>query len=171
MRFEILKRDGFKCRYCGVTAFESLLQIDHVIPVSQGGDNSPDNLATACKDCNGGKSDIHLDESELGDGVDMGAAREHAAQVRELLAAAREVKEAQDEYVSFVLAEFKTRVFALPKDSLPALRSVIRIHTFAEMCNAMDATAIKKSQQNMTPYNAVLYFFGVLRRIRERSAA
>lgn len=56
-RFDILERDGFRCRYCGATAKDDRLHVDHVEPVSLGGGNDPENLATACSACNFGKSD------------------------------------------------------------------------------------------------------------------
>ena len=37
IRFEVIKRDGFRCRYCGATALTSRLVVDHVIPVAKGG--------------------------------------------------------------------------------------------------------------------------------------
>jgi hypothetical protein len=61
LRYEILKRDGNKCRYCGATADESPLTIDHVVPVSLGGTDDPGNLVAACKDCNAGKSSSNPD--------------------------------------------------------------------------------------------------------------
>lgn len=57
LRFEILHRDGFKCRYCGRGAGDVEIEIDHVHPVAKGGTNEPDNLVSACFDCNSGKSD------------------------------------------------------------------------------------------------------------------
>lgn len=54
-RFEILKRDGFVCQYCGRGAPESILHIDHIVPVAMGGDNDSANLITACLECNAGK--------------------------------------------------------------------------------------------------------------------
>ncbi len=54
-RFEIFKRDEFTCQYCGAIPPKVVLQIDHIHPVSKGGDNSEDNLITACFDCNMGK--------------------------------------------------------------------------------------------------------------------
>lgn len=50
MREEILKRDDYRCRYCGKRA--QTLDIDHVIPVSQGGKTVFSNLVTACSACN-----------------------------------------------------------------------------------------------------------------------
>ena len=54
-RFMILERDGFRCQYCGATAEQSRLEVDHIVPVSKGGTNDPDNLVTACHECNSGK--------------------------------------------------------------------------------------------------------------------
>lgn len=54
-RFEVFKRDGFRCVYCGVRPDDSELRVDHVMPVIEGGTNDPANLATACHDCNAGK--------------------------------------------------------------------------------------------------------------------
>lgn len=48
LRFEIFKRDGFACQYCGATPPGALLEIDHIHPVSSGGSNESDNLITAC---------------------------------------------------------------------------------------------------------------------------
>lgn len=56
IRFEVFKRDGFKCVYCGNTPPNVLLEVDHVIPVSKGGTNQIDNLVCSCYDCNRGKS-------------------------------------------------------------------------------------------------------------------
>lgn len=64
LRFKILHRDGFKCRYCGATSDDDQLHIDHVYPVSAGGDDSEDNLVTSCASCNMGKSGQILDEPD-----------------------------------------------------------------------------------------------------------
>jgi len=65
LRFRILKRDNFSCRYCGRRPPEVVLHIDHLVPVSRGGTNEPGNLITACSLCNLGKAD-----KVLGEGVD-----------------------------------------------------------------------------------------------------
>ena len=56
LRFKVLHRDGFTCRYCGKMAPDVELQVDHIYPVSKGGTNSLDNLVAACVECNSGKS-------------------------------------------------------------------------------------------------------------------
>ncbi len=61
LRFEVFKRDSFSCQYCGKMPPDITLEIDHVTPVSRGGENDINNLITACFDCNRGKSNIKLD--------------------------------------------------------------------------------------------------------------
>lgn len=58
LRWSVFARDGFSCRYCGRQAGQDgvTLAVDHVLSVAEGGDNRMDNLVTACKTCNGGKS-------------------------------------------------------------------------------------------------------------------
>ena len=63
VRFEVFKRDSFKCQYCGNSAPEVVLHVDHIKAVSKGGQNDIFNLITACQPCNAGKSDNALDEN------------------------------------------------------------------------------------------------------------
>lgn len=62
VRFEVFKRDSFTCQYCGVQAPDAILEIDHIVPVSKGGDNSLLNLITSCRDCNRGKTNRELSD-------------------------------------------------------------------------------------------------------------
>jgi DNA-directed RNA polymerase subunit RPC12/RpoP len=59
-RFEVFKRDGFVCQYCGAHPPDVLLEVDHIVAVKNGGVNDPDNLTTACERCNRGKSAVPL---------------------------------------------------------------------------------------------------------------
>ncbi|MBC8394274.1 MAG: HNH endonuclease [Deltaproteobacteria bacterium] len=61
IRFEVFKRDGFTCTYCGKSPPEVELEVDHIDPHSQGGDDGIENYTTACFDCNRGKDDKPLD--------------------------------------------------------------------------------------------------------------
>lgn len=60
LRFDIFKRDGFKCQYCGSFPPNVMLEIDHITPVYSGGTNDINNLITSCFDCNRGKSKHEL---------------------------------------------------------------------------------------------------------------
>lgn len=61
LRFEVLRRDRFACRYCGAKAGDAKLHIDHRLAVKHGGTNDIKNLYTACQPCNLGKGvmDVH----------------------------------------------------------------------------------------------------------------
>lgn len=54
-RFKVFERDGYTCRYCGQKPPDVVLEVDHFIPVKEGGDNQILNLLTSCKQCNSGK--------------------------------------------------------------------------------------------------------------------
>ena len=53
-RREVLKRDNHRCQYCGSN---KRLTLDHVIPVSKGGEHKWNNVVTACESCNQYKRD------------------------------------------------------------------------------------------------------------------
>lgn len=55
LRFRVFTRDGFRCMYCGASPPDTVLEVDHVLPVTKGGDNELSNLKTACRECNRGK--------------------------------------------------------------------------------------------------------------------
>ena len=59
-RFTVFKRDKFTCQYCGRKPPQVVLEIDHIIPSSNGGTEEIENLITSCFECNRGKSNIDL---------------------------------------------------------------------------------------------------------------
>lgn len=100
LRFEILKRDGHTCRYCGAQAPDVPLTVDHVIPVALGGGNDPTNLVTACQPCNAGKGSTSPDAEVVAE-VDAAAmlfakAMERAAEIRS--ASLREETDATEQF-------------------------------------------------------------------------
>ena len=56
-RLRIYMRDKFRCQYCGDKKGVAELTLDHILPRSRGGDNSPLNVGTACVQCNNRKRD------------------------------------------------------------------------------------------------------------------
>ena len=56
-RLRIYMRDKFRCQYCGDKRAAGELTLDHILPRSRGGDNSPVNVVTACVACNNRKGD------------------------------------------------------------------------------------------------------------------
>lgn len=59
-RFTIFMRDNFSCQYCGMRAPETILEVDHKIPISKGGKDLLENYVTSCRDCNLGKGNLTL---------------------------------------------------------------------------------------------------------------
>jgi 5-methylcytosine-specific restriction endonuclease McrA len=52
LKREIFRRDSYTCVYCGHRGNAPTLHVDHVTPLSRGGSDDPENLATACWFCN-----------------------------------------------------------------------------------------------------------------------
>lgn len=68
VRFHVLQRDSFTCRYCGRSPLKNAdveLHVDHIQPRSAGGDDSVANLLTACSACNMAKSGTVFEERIL----------------------------------------------------------------------------------------------------------
>lgn len=96
LRFEILRRDGFRCTYCGASPAERELQVDHVIPAALGGTDDPQNLTTSCEPCNSGKSATPPD-AEIIAAVDKAVAIELAAR-QQIAARAIEYSDSLDTF-------------------------------------------------------------------------
>ena len=47
----VLRRDGFRCRQCGVRCHREDADVHHLIPRSMGGSDDPSNLITLCDGC------------------------------------------------------------------------------------------------------------------------
>ena len=62
-RKNIFKRDKNKCQYCGKTNI--ILTIDHVIPRNKGGNDTWENLVSACNKCNFIKGNTLLKDTEM----------------------------------------------------------------------------------------------------------
>ena len=60
IRKSVFEFDAFTCQYCG--AENTILECDHMIPISRGGKNITDNLITACLPCNRSKRDKTVSE-------------------------------------------------------------------------------------------------------------
>jgi 5-methylcytosine-specific restriction endonuclease McrA len=62
-RKNILRRDAHKCQYCGRS--DLTLTVDHVHPISRGGEDTWENLVCACVRCNNRKGDRTPDEAVM----------------------------------------------------------------------------------------------------------
>lgn len=175
-RFEIFKRDGFTCRYCGRRAPDVLLELDHIIPRAAGGTDDLENLITSCSDCNRGKSDRLLDESSAPAlsqrAVDE--AEERLAQARayaEAMKADRELQAQFEDMVTEAWANaFGARLHETKEGTFwrfdhygrwpnaGSIRRLLRRLPVMEILEAVDITASKFHYSNA---DAERYFFGV----------
>lgn len=169
MRFEILKRDGFRCVYCGANAVATLLEVDHVVPSSRGGTDDPSNLVTACKGCNVGKSNVRLDETQIS-AVTAEALLEHAEQIESYLQAAKQLEQQKQSVCEFL---FEMWCDASGEDGMPRslwndLRSQSAKHGIDAVSEAVRATGAKRVREKwFSDVDALRYFRGCLRRLEQ----
>jgi hypothetical protein len=128
LRYEILRRDNHTCRYCGSSAPDVPLRVDHVTPVALGGSDKPENLATSCEPCNSGKSSATVDSAVVAD-VDATALR-WADAMQQAAENLRQQETPKDEYRDTFLAEWNRwgtgegesrKAMELPGDWKPSL--------------------------------------------------
>jgi 5-methylcytosine-specific restriction endonuclease McrA len=62
-RKNILRRDAHRCQYCGRSDLP--LTVDHVVPISRGGEDTWENLVCACVGCNNRKGDRTPEEADM----------------------------------------------------------------------------------------------------------
>lgn len=51
-RLKVFERDGYECQHCGKQLTRFTATLDHLQPISEGGDHSSGNLVTSCLHCN-----------------------------------------------------------------------------------------------------------------------
>jgi len=128
LRFAVLKRDRFRCKYCGISAEEvdEPLQIDHVKPVSKGGTNDIINLVASCFACNNGKRDELLSEN-----VELELQRKELEQMQ----AKREQLE--------MMVEWRDESQNLPNFEIDLVAQYWRQATFGDPHNCCDTMQLK----------------------------
>lgn len=170
VRFEVFKRDNFTCRYCGRKTPEVVLEVDHVVPVAEGGTDDMDNLVTACWECNRGKGKTLLGEVSgslsLHDQTVLMLERE--LQLREYNAIKERIRKREDEDIDELisywdeLADGHARQFP----SRHSLRHFLRRIPKEDIKDAMDIAMEEKGD-----WAGVRYLYGILWNwVRDRRA-
>lgn len=118
IRFEVFKRDGFRCAYCGASVEDPdvILEVDHIHPKAKGGTDDIDNYITSCKTCNRGKAAVPLSDipetlcSRIGE---VKARQKQLADYRALMEMAEEVTKAEVARIQKAFQEYyPDKVFA-----------------------------------------------------------
>jgi len=188
IRFDVFKRDGFRCVYCGRRSPEVILEVDHVLALANGGTDELDNLVTSCTDCNRGKSDRPLTEVPAALDPKARAERiaEHERQIAEYArwrAAQREREDEQIALLSKVFSAIPGATFHLRGDNgedeerwywqEPTVRTFVRRLGAVDVLEAIEVVAEKASwlrnwSEKKTAESVWRYFCGVCwKRIKE----
>lgn len=140
-RFEVFKRDSFRCVYCGRKAPDVLLHIDHIKPLVDNGTDDLFNLATSCQDCNLGKGAQPLTSNQE---VDMQFAEleqlnERREQLELLFQWRSELINLQKTETKKIADEFaRLTVFPLIDSGLKELSKWIKKFGAAEVLESLD---------------------------------
>jgi HNH endonuclease len=162
-RFEVFKRDGFVCRYCGKRPPDTVLEVDHVVPKSGGGGDETENLVTSCFECNRGKG-----ASSLGrvlpqvDAMDLLAATrdlmERKLTMEGTVKARKSVQKAEDKALEFILESWE-RETERSRHALDvkSLRSFLRKMPLDSILDAVRSTA--QGRGISSDWRASRYFY------------
>lgn len=145
IRFEVLKRDGFKCQYCGASAPDVVLHIDHISPVSKGGGNDIMNLITSCEACNLGKSDKELnDKSSIEkQRKQLEELSEKREQLQMMIKWRNELSKMDDEVVNSLAEHIESFMgdLTVSDSGKRSIKKWLKTFTFDEIYSAIDETA------------------------------
>jgi hypothetical protein len=178
LRYEILRRDSHTCRYCGATAPNAPLRVDHVTPVALGGTDTPDNLVTSCEPCNSGKSSATPDAATVADvsrdAVRWAVAWKQAAEEERLSSSTRAAKTAEvlEEFTRSIKGRYGTAPY-LPQDAESSVLRWLELGLPQEKIAELIAYTVGRTA--VAPDNKWRYFAGccwsALKEIEKRTRA
>lgn len=171
VRFEVFKRDGFTCQYCGARPPAAVLEIDHIDAIANGGGNEEDNLVTACDHCNRGKSDRPLGDFRPRPDADLLflETQQEIAELRRFKAGQEElarlrvdvIERLQDAWCATSGLEW------CPKDS--DLTQMLSKFNAEDVLRAVESTANKVASGVVSDRGFVQYMWGILHSMRRQS--
>lgn len=169
-RWQVFARDGFTCRYCGARAGQDGVELhaDHLVSVADGGDNSIQNLVTACQRCNGGKGAKSLSEMPSADDVaDRMAERAESItrQAEAMRQALSNEKQLHQQAVNLKCEAYEVDDTLMEKGETQIILNLCR-EFGAETVLSWYRTAYGR---NVSERRAVRYVCGIARNVREQS--
>jgi hypothetical protein len=158
LRFDVFKRDGFACVYCGAHPPE-LLEIDHICPVSDDGTNEIDNLVTACFRCNRGKAAnaLSIVPQSLQDRAEETAERE--AQIKAYYEILQAKKDREEEELWSIAQVYMGRFGeeSILRNRLASIRMFLQRLNYYEVLEAMEIATDKHYNKG----SVFRYFCGI----------
>jgi 5-methylcytosine-specific restriction endonuclease McrA len=152
IRFEVFKRDSFKCQYCGRSAPDVILNVDHIIPVAAEGTNDIMNLITSCFDCNSGKgarqlSDNTIIQKQYNELEKLNERREQLEMMIEWRKGLEGLQNTELEYFDSVFSEKFNR--SLTEDGKKRVTALIKRYSLNELLTIIDIIYEKDIKENI----------------------
>lgn len=166
LRFEVFRRDGFMCRYCGNRPPEVALEVDHINPVARGGDNDPLNLVSSCVDCNRGKKARVLTEFAPRPDADMAymELQQEIAEAERYLGAKRSRDEAFARVYRALMEVWSDAISAKDWPREAVVKSWLARYPAEDVESAIIATGSKWLSGSLRNFSDVIrYVWGVLK--------
>ena len=141
LRFEVFKRDKFTCQYCGRSAPDVVLQVDHVEPVAEGGTNDILNLVTSCVDCNSGKGARRLSDDAVvrKEKHQLDLLSERREQLEMMIQWRKELSELDEKTASYVESCLQEKTgYSLTDTGKRKLRQLLHSFSLGEVIDAIE---------------------------------
>jgi hypothetical protein len=148
LRFEVFKRDGFTCQYCGRKTPQVVLEVDHIIPRAEGGGDEMTNLVTSCYECNRGKGAGLLDDrapvTDMHEQAVLMLERE--MQLKEYNEVKRQVRERIEDQICELFAYWDQVTQSRNRKTLDpgSIRSFLNIFAMEDIKEAIDVAVDNK---------------------------
>lgn len=161
IRFEVFKRDKFTCQYCGRSAPEVILEVDHIHPISKGGGNDILNLITSCKDCNRGKSDrtlsdnstVQKQQKQIQDLADKNEQLQMMLEWRDSL---KNVRESEINTFEKTIQDFCGDNHHLTEVGRKNIRKLLNTYSILELLDALDVALLQYYDGSENSVNIVI---------------
>ncbi len=161
LRFEVFKRDSFKCQYCGRGAPEVLLHVDHIKPVKDGGENDMLNLVTSCQDCNLGKGARRINDKTVLEKQrhELEELQQRREQLEMMMQWRDELEEIKDQAGNYAIEKYE-KLFncTLSAYGEEILKKEVAQFGLTNVLEAMDITSLRS---NIPPNDRMRYMAGI----------
>jgi hypothetical protein len=160
IRFDVFKRDLFTCQYCSAKPPKVPLEVDHIIPIKNGGLNDFENLITSCFDCNRGKGARELTLMPVSTVEKMerlSIAQEQYKQFKKILLAEKKIIDSQVAAIDKIYSSCYEGWCLNDRFKLQIKQFIIKIG-FEEVEEAMEIACLKISDSS----KAIKYFCGIV---------